>query len=82
MKCLAAAFSVLGALGGTAAAVWLLVGFNPDNPRYVMDGMNYPGERESTVLPNLLRDQRKVAALITASTVCQLVGVVLGIWAD
>lgn len=82
MKSLAVSAAVLGAVGGTVAAVWLLIGFKPDNPRYTDDGVLFPGEQQSLVVPNLLRDQRKVAALVTASAICQFVGVVLGVLAD
>lgn len=69
-----ATFSVIGAF-------WLLFGFSPKNPRYTDDGGLYPGMQVSKVVPNLLADQRKVAALIAFGAAVQMVGGVLAILA-
>jgi hypothetical protein len=44
-------------------ALWLLAASNPDNERYTDDGTLYPGPQRSQVVPALVRDQRKIAAL-------------------
>ena len=76
-------FSLWLAMAGCAvsagAAVWLLVGFSPDNPRYVDDGPLYPGVQRSQVLPRLMNDQRWVAALIVLGAAVQLLGAVMAI---
>lgn len=77
----AAVIAVVGALVTCVGSVWLVVGFGADNPRYVDDGMLYPGRQSSTVLPNLLRDQQKVTALIACGGAIQLVGTVLALLA-
>jgi hypothetical protein len=69
--------SLAGAGGAMVAAVWLLLGFRPEN--YRDDGMLFPGQQESQVVPKLLRDQGKVAALVVASASCQLLGLVFGL---
>lgn len=68
-----------GCAVSVVAAVWLLVGFNPDNPKYVDDGMLYPGPQRSRVLPQLLKDQRGVAALVVLGASVQLAGAVLSV---
>lgn len=72
---------MVGCVLSVAAAVWLLVGFSPNNPRYVNDGPVFPGEQESKVLPQLLKDQRGVAAVVVLGASVQLTGAVLAILA-
>ena len=71
--------AMAGCAVSAVAAVWLLVGFSPDNPKYVDDGQLYPGVQRSQVLPQLMRDQRGVAALVVAGAAVQLLGAVLSI---
>ena len=79
MTLAAVLLSALGATVSLVCAVWLLIGFNPSNPRYVDDGMLYPGPQQSKVLPNLLADQRKVSAFVVIGATLQLFGAVLTI---
>lgn len=69
--------ALAGCAVGAAAAVWLLVGFSPNNLKYVDDGMLYPGAQRSQVLPQLLKDRRGVAATVVIGTSLQLGGAVL-----
>jgi len=55
---------VVGAAFNLVAAVWLVMGSNPESERYTDDGELYPGRQVSRVVPNLVRDQRKIAALV------------------
>lgn len=71
--------AMAGCAVSAAAAVWLLVGFSPDNPKYLDDGPLYPGQQRSQVLPQLMRDQRGVAALVVLGGSVQLAGAVLSI---
>lgn len=71
--------AMAGCAVSAAAAVWLVVGFSPDNPKYVDDGQLYPGTQRSQVLPQLLKDQRGVAALVVLGASVQLGGAVLSI---
>lgn len=71
--------AMAGCAVSAGAAVWLLIGFSPDSPRYVDDGMLYPGAQRSQVLPRLLKDQRWVAALVVLGASLQLLGAVLAI---
>lgn len=77
MLIVAGVVAVVGALITAAGSCWLWLGFKPDNPRYVDDGMLYPGRQTSRVLPNLLKDQQKVTALIAVGGAVQLVATVL-----
>ncbi|WP_087874113.1 hypothetical protein [Arthrobacter globiformis] len=77
MQDLALWLAVAGCGVSAVAAVWLLLGFKPNNPRYVDDGMLYPGVQRSQVVPNLLRDQRWAAALVVLGSSLQLMGAVL-----
>jgi hypothetical protein len=70
--------SVAGAGVSMAAAVWLLVGFRPDNPRYHEGSAAALRRTEFPGLRNLLRDQQKAAALVAIGATLQFVGVVLG----
>jgi hypothetical protein len=76
MQALALWLAVAGCAVSAAGAVWLLLGFKPDNPRYLDDGMLYPGVQRSQVVPNLLKDQRWVAALVVLGSALQLLGAV------
>lgn len=64
------------------AAVWLLVGFSPNNPKYSNDGPLYPGMQRSLALPQLMKDQRGVAALVVIGASIQMVGAVLSLVAS
>lgn len=68
-----------GCAVSAAAAVWLLVGFSPTNPKYVNDGPLYPGDQRSQVLPQLLKDQRGVAAVVVIGAAVQLTGAVFAV---
>jgi hypothetical protein len=69
--------TVIGAAVNGAAAVWLLAASNPDNERYTDDGMLYPGRQRSQVVPALVRDQRKIAALTVLGTTILVVAAIL-----
>jgi len=65
---------VAGALLSLAAAVWLLVGFNPDDERYSHGGTmggRHPG------VGNLLRDQNRVGGIAVAGAACQLAAILV-----
>lgn len=79
MQVVAGVVAVVGAVLTLGAAAWLFFGFKPDNPRYVEDGMLYPGEQTSTVVPNLLHDQRRATALALAGGAVQVVATVLAL---
>lgn len=66
--------AAIGALVTLVGAIWLWRGFGPGNERYKDDGLLYPGQQESTVLPNLLRDRQKVMAVIAGGGAIQFVG--------
>lgn len=66
--------TLVGALATTFGAVWLLFGFDPDDPRYTVDGPLYPGVQQTKVVSNLLHDQREVSVLLAVGAMIQLVG--------
>jgi hypothetical protein len=68
---------IVAAVGSFAAALWLLLGFKPD--RYADDGMLFPGEQVSQVVPRRLQDQRNVAALAVVGAACRLLALLLGV---
>lgn len=70
---------LLGAVGAFTAALWLLFGFKPSDPRFTDDGTLYPGRQTSTVVPNLLREQGRVGALVAVSASLQVLAVLLAI---
>jgi len=72
---------ILGALVSLIGALWLLLGFSPGSERYTDDGMLYPGPQRSQVVPRLLRDQRRVSAVIVTGTALQLLAAVFGVLA-
>jgi hypothetical protein len=74
-------FATVGALLGLAAALWLLLGSNPNSERYQDDGPLTPGRQQSKVGPIIVREQRRIAALVTAGSMFQLVGAVLALLA-
>jgi hypothetical protein len=74
--------TAVGAALATAGALWLFFGLSPTDPRFRDDGMLYPGRQESSVVPALLRAQRRPAALVGLGTSTQLVGAVLAILAS
>lgn len=67
----------IGAALNLYAAWWLVWSSTPDDPRYTDDGMLYPGPQESKVVPALVRDQRKIGAVVLAGNVFLLAGVAL-----
>ncbi|MDN5759525.1 MAG: hypothetical protein L0H59_13515 [Tomitella sp.] len=71
------ALTVVGAVVNLAGAAWMLCGFNPDSPRYTDDGPLYPGGQKSSVVPRLLQDQRRVAAVAVIGSTLLTVGAVL-----
>jgi hypothetical protein len=71
--------TAIGAASAAGGAAWLFFGISPNDLRFVSDGMLYPGEQESSVMPALIRAQRKPAALVALGTSIQLVGAVLAI---
>lgn len=68
------AVTVIGVAFSLAGSIWLLLGFSPNNPRYVNDGGLYPGEQTSTVVPNLLTDQRRPLGLVAIGGGLQVIG--------
>jgi hypothetical protein len=79
MALIAGIVATVGALITLWGSVWLWRGFGHDNPRYQSDGQLYPGEQRPVALINLLRDQRKVTALIAFGGAVQLVGTCLAL---
>jgi hypothetical protein len=73
------AVTLLGVAFSLTGSFWLLFGFKPTNSRYVNDGGLYPGEQTSTVVPNLLADQRRPLGLVAIGGCMQVIGGVLGI---
>jgi len=71
--------AMVGGAISVTAAVWLLVGFSPNNPRYSNDGPLYPGMQRSLAVPQLLKDQRGVAALVVTGSSIQLLGAVFAL---
>ncbi|HEY9263971.1 MAG TPA: hypothetical protein VIQ11_05130 [Mycobacterium sp.] len=55
-------FGLAVTLAGTALSLigsWKLFRFRSDDPKFTQDGANLPGERTSTVVPNLIIAQRR-----------------------
>jgi hypothetical protein len=77
METWALVLTAIGAVLNVGAAVWLLAASNPDSERYTDDGMLYPGQQRSRVVPALVRDQRKIAALTVLGTTLLLVAAVV-----
>lgn len=77
MHAAGAILSVTGAAFSLGAAVWLLVGFDPENPRYSDEGPLYPGPQHSVVVGHLLADQRWTAAVAVVGATLQLAGIAL-----
>ncbi|MGB9139339.1 MAG: hypothetical protein WCB73_19345 [Pseudonocardiaceae bacterium] len=63
-------------------AAWLVWSSKPDDPRYNGDGMLYPGQQTSKVVPALVRDQRKVGIVIAVGNAIVLAGVFLSFLAS
>ncbi|SHP28707.1 Uncharacterised protein [Mycobacteroides abscessus subsp. abscessus] len=78
MKLAAGITAALGALVTLIGSI-LMVRIRPDNPRYQDDGLLYPGQQESKVVPALLHDQQSATALIAAGGAIQLVATVLAL---
>lgn len=77
MELVGLVITVIGAIVNLIGACLLLWGFDESNPRYVDDGMLYPGQQTSRVVPNLLHDQRRVAVLTVVGSTLLLAGAVL-----
>lgn len=73
--------AVIGTALGLGAALWLLLGSDPSAQRYRDDGPLYPGRQRSLVGPIIVREQRRIAALVTAGSAFQLAGAVLALLA-
>jgi hypothetical protein len=58
-------------LGGAA---WLFFGIRPDNPAYEDDGMLYPGQHRSEVLPRFIRAQQRPSVLVLIGGGVQVLG--------
>jgi hypothetical protein len=72
--------SVLGAVISVSAALWLIFGMKPTNPRYqVVRGGGYT-QSVPVGITTLMIDQGKAAGVATIGGVLQLIGVVLNIW--
>jgi hypothetical protein len=69
--------TVIGAALNFYAAWWLVKSSNPTDPRYTDDGMLYPGQQRSAVVPNLVRDQRRIGAVVAVGNTFLLVGATL-----
>lgn len=72
-------------LCGTAlslvGAVWLFFGIRPDDPAFTDDGMLYPGQQRSQVLPRFIRAQQRPSVLVLVGGGVQVLGGVLAILA-
>jgi len=73
--------SLLGAACAFAAAVWLLVGFNPFSERYSESIGGGYGPSDPVGLRILMQEQNRAAALVTVGAVLQLAGALLAILA-
>jgi hypothetical protein len=69
----------VGCAVSLGAAVWLLLGFQPSNPKYRDDGPLYPGRQVSLVVPRLLQDQCRASALVVVGATLQLFGAILAV---
>jgi len=79
MRVAVTSLSILGAALSFIAAFWLLVGFNPESPRYrAIRGGGYT-QSDPVGLRQLLVDQGKVAAVATVGAGLQLLAVVLAL---
>ncbi len=78
MRTASLVLAAFGACVTTAAAIWLLIGFRPDNTRYTDSGPIFPGSFKLEGVSRLLRDQGRVAALVLVGSVLQLLAVALG----
>lgn len=74
--------TLAGAGLSLAGSAWLFLGFRPDDKRYTDEGMLYPGPQSSRVVSNLLRDQRRPAALVVAGGSLQLIAGVVALVAS
>lgn len=74
--------TAIGTAVSLVGAMWLVLSSKPDNPRYIDDGLLYPGRQESKVVPALVRDQRKVGIVVAAGNAIVLVGVFLSFLAS
>lgn len=82
MAMAALVITVLGLAISLAGAGWLLVKIRPDDPRYVDDGMLFPGPQHSVVLPRFIRDQQRPSIVVVIGGGLQVLGGVLAIWAS
>ena len=69
--------TIVGALLNFYAAWWLVWSSKPDDPKYTDDGMLYPGRQVSKVVPALVRDQRRIGAVVLVGNSFLLAGAVL-----
>lgn len=59
----------------------LLLKIKPKDPRYVDDGMLHPGDQQSQVLPQFIRDQQRPALVVLIGGALQTAGSVLALLA-
>lgn len=74
MSAVSAGLTIAGVLFNLAGAVWLLLGFSPDDDRYTK-GVGFDGDLPA--VSNLLRDQRRVSGFVVLGTTMQLLALVL-----
>lgn len=72
MRILALWAAMIGGVISVTAAVLAARWIQSNNPKYSNDGPLYPGVQRSQVLPQLLKDQQGVAAMVVSGTAIQI----------
>ncbi|MGU3425589.1 hypothetical protein ACLBWV_11760 [Microbacterium paraoxydans] len=71
--------ALLGLIVCLCGALWLWFGLNPESDRYTDDGMLYPGQQRSEVLPRYIRDSRRPTLMVVIGGGIQVVAGILSL---
>lgn len=71
--------ALLGLILSLIGAAWLWFGLDPENERYIDDGMLYPGQQTSEVLPRYIKDSRRPTLIVLIGGGVQVLGGILSL---
>lgn len=71
--------ALVGLVLSLAGAAWLWFGLDPENVRYLDDGLLYPGRQQSAVLPRYIRDSRRPTLMVVVGGGVQVIGGILSL---
>lgn len=74
MQTAALIITLVGLGASLCGAVWLQWGIKPDDSRFTDDGLIYPGQQTSRVLPNYIKAQQTPTLLVVVGGGIQVFG--------